>query len=488
MSAEPGQPDIKKKTPAAAEPAQWPQAQLRDERRWSWLWLAPLVSVLVVAGIGYWSWLERGTLVEIRFDRGHGLKAGDVLRYRGVVVGDVKNVSVSPDLESVAVYVAVSRDADELARAGSRFWIVRPQLDVTGVSGLETLVGANYLAVLPGAGPRQFQFDGLPEPPVAEQVEAGGLEIVLQAATRGSMRPGAPINYRQFRIGTVLSVELAADASAVEARAYVRPDYRELVRENTVFWDSGGVQLSASWLSGVSLDLDSAESLVAGGVTMATPPEAGRPVKGGERFTLVDEEELDEQWADWKPSLEVGSRWLPPGADVPRPVRVTFKWTKEGTLWNRDQARHGWVLLLPDRILGPADLLTLPENALSDSGRLAIEGEDWPLSESAKEDADALAVVSHAHDKTSWPLEKVRSAKVPEDTLIITASAASARFVAAARYEEENGDWLLDPAISFDPTWHGATVMSMVDGAVVGVLVLDDESGPQVAVVPAEIE
>ena len=103
-------------------------------------------------------------------------------------------------------------------------------------------MGPRYLAVAPGLGAPQRHFIGLSEPPVVEAVEVGDLEIIVQATQRGGLRRGAPVTYRQVPVGRVMSVGLASDGGAVEARIYIQKAYAPLVRERTRFFSIGGLE------------------------------------------------------------------------------------------------------------------------------------------------------------------------------------------------------------------------------------------------------
>ena len=46
------------------------------------------------------------------------------------------------------------------------------------------------------------------------------------------MEPGTPVMYRGQQVGQVISVGLAHDSASVDARAYIQPEYRDLVRDN----------------------------------------------------------------------------------------------------------------------------------------------------------------------------------------------------------------------------------------------------------------
>jgi hypothetical protein len=73
----------------------------------------------------------------------------------------------------------------------------------------------------------------------------------------------------------------------------------------------------------------------------------------------------------------------------------------------------------------------------------------------------------------------VRAAALPEDSLVIAGRTESPVLIAAPRYQA-GATWAVDPAIAFDPTWHGASVLAASDGALVGVLLLEVE-GARVA-------
>ena len=436
----------------------------------AWLWLIPAVALVLVAWLGWQSWHGQGILLNIRFSEGHGIKPGDTLRYRGVAVGSVEGVTLNKGLDGVTVELRLPNEASDLARAGSRFWIVRPQLDLSGVSGLDTVVGANYIGVLPGTGPPQRRFLGLAEPPLADMMEPGGLEIVLLTPGKGGLRPGAPISYRQVLIGVIVAVDLAKDASSVEARAYIKPQYINLIRQNTKFWRAGRARLSAG-LDGLSLDLDSVPSLVLGGVNLAIPPEPGRQAQKRARFTLHTKPEND--WLDWVPGLALDSIQQTPD-ERPRPVSIQLVWRERSWYYlKRTQEKQGWGLPLADGLLAPFDVLFIPEDALNGSVSLSVEGQT--LEPAEQRVSDYLAWQDLASEWPTWPLERIRQAEAAENILIIGNPDHPARFVGAERQQWSTDSWLLQPALPFDESWHGAAVVAERDQNVLGLLWVEDD-------------
>ncbi|MCA9291470.1 MAG: MCE family protein, partial [Phycisphaerales bacterium] len=371
-----------------------------------------------------------------------------------------------------------------VARAGSRFWVVRPDVGLDHVEGIDTLLGPRYLAVTPGEGARRRHFVGLERPPVIQDRQAGDLEVIVETPARGSLRAGTGVTYRGLRVGTVASVGLASDARSVEARIHIRQAYASIVRERTVFWDAGGVNAGIGWLSGLYVNVSSVESLLGGGVALATPSDAGDAVTTGHRFVLAPKAE--DAWLQWKPSVSVGSALLPAGSTMPSPLRARLDWT-EGRIFRDDESRTGWVLQLDDGLLGPADLLRVPDAARSNSTALEVSGERLAVGAAPDWTDGVLSRIRARLDEKPWPRARIRRPEAPEDCLVIADPAAEPLPVAAARLTVVDEQWQIDAAVSFDPTWHGAAVLSRVDGRLVGLLLVprDDKAPASVALVAA---
>ncbi|MEZ6051306.1 MAG: paraquat-inducible protein A [Planctomycetaceae bacterium] len=282
-----------------------PDAKLsekRTNRTARWFWLIPLVAVGIVGWIGWSTYAERGRLITVSFSDGHGIQQGDELRYHGILAGNVENVRLTDDLSGIVLDVRLTPESDGLGRKGARFRIVRPQADLTGIAGLETVVGSKYLTVLPTSpdGPLADEFVGLDDPPLPDLEQTGGVEIVLQSAQGNGLRPGLGVFYRNIRIGGVIETGLADDGTAVETRVYIQPQYRHLICERTEFWNAGGVHVVGG-LTSLSVHIGTLESLIRGGIGVSVPPNAGDEVPPGHEFRLHDRPE--KEWLEWQPTV-----------------------------------------------------------------------------------------------------------------------------------------------------------------------------------------
>jgi len=245
-----------------------------------------------------------GTEISIRVPRGDGLSTGTAIRYRGLDVGKVEQISLSDDLQSVVLRARLSQAQVQIARAGTRFWVVKPQVSLAGATNLETLVSGQYLEVLPAEqpGPRQTEFDALLNPPSQTAAEQG-LRLTLSSARRSSLKEGVPVTYREVPVGKVLSYELGATADRVLIHILIEPRYAPLVRTGSRFWNTTGIGVEASLFNGVKVRTESLETLIEGGVAFATPEveQMGAEATPGQTFAMFDDPQPE--WLNWAPKI-----------------------------------------------------------------------------------------------------------------------------------------------------------------------------------------
>ncbi|MBX3359495.1 MAG: MCE family protein [Phycisphaeraceae bacterium] len=286
-----------------------PTAKVTRRRPISPAWLIPLAALILAAILAFQSWSQRGPRLTLQFEQGHGISANDPVVYRGVRVGRVAEVSIDPAHNRISVDIELSRDASELAWGG-RFWIVRPELSLTRIAGLETLIGPRYVAAdLPAdSNPTVTTVES---PPVVRPTLSGpGLSLLLRAPALGSIRGGSPITYREVPVGTVVSIALSDDARTIEIIGRIQPEYAHLVRANTRFWNASGIALDVGLMGGLKLKAESLATVLAGGIAFATPNNPGPVVKSGHAFD-VERDPVDDA-AKWSPNLAIPSVIPPP--------------------------------------------------------------------------------------------------------------------------------------------------------------------------------
>jgi paraquat-inducible protein B len=251
--------------------------------------------------------LQKGAIVTIKIDRADGLRVGTPIRFKGLDVGKVEDVDLSDDLQSVLLTARITEVPERIARMGSQFWVVKPELGLMKTSNLETLVTGQYLEVQPAAknlGP-QKNFTALNQPPESAVSEAG-LSLVLSAARRGSLKAGVPVTYREVTVGKVTGYELGQTGDRVLIRILIEPKYAPLVRSGSRFWNTSGFGMDIGLFKGATVRTESLETLIQGGVAFATPDgeRMGNPARPEQTFPLFDK--YEEEWLIWAPKISLG--------------------------------------------------------------------------------------------------------------------------------------------------------------------------------------
>jgi len=284
-----------------------PSPKVSRARTFPLIWVVPLIAAAIGCWMGISELRNRGTDITVNFADGSGVEAGrTVLEYKGVSAGTVESVELRPGLVGVSIRLRLNRTAASLASSGAQFWIVHPEISFSGVKGLDTLVTGVRLNVLPGGGPPARLFTGLDKAP-APDVTDQGRSFILQADLLGSLTTGAPVFYREFKVGKVEASRLSADSTSVLIRIHLDAPYGDLVRTSTRFWNTGGFSFKISLFGGAQLKDTSLESLVTGGVAFATPDNGALApaAPGDSQFALASEPEKD--WLKWAPKIQIKS-------------------------------------------------------------------------------------------------------------------------------------------------------------------------------------
>lgn len=249
-----------------------PTAKTRPASNWSAIWVLPLIALIIGGWLGWRAYNETGIEIQVRFESGEGIQANKTeVVYKGMSVGKVKTLKLDDEGPSKAVVATVemNKDVEQYLRTSTRFWLVKPSVTLAGISGLETLVSGNYVAISPGEGEPARKFKALAEEPPLSDAQPG-LHLTIKADRLGSLNRGSPVFYKQIRVGQIKSYVLSEDQSTVELKVFIEPTYAKLVRKHTRFWNASGISIDAN-LSGVKVRSESLASIVAGGIAFATP-------------------------------------------------------------------------------------------------------------------------------------------------------------------------------------------------------------------------
>jgi len=256
-----------------------PTVERRRRGAVSWIWLVPLVALIAGLSLVVRTWMHAGPQITISFETAEGLEVGKTqLRYKDVVVGTVTGIRLSEDRSRVLVQADLIGDAQSLAQEGTRFWVVRPRLGVSGVSGLGTLLSGAYIGVDAGPADEQAEsrteFVGLESPPEVTS-DRPGTRYTLKTGDLGSLDLGSPVYYRRIPVGRVIGYQLDEDGRAVSVQIFVDAPSDRFITERTRFWNASGLDMSVN-AGGINLRTQSLVSVLAGGIAFDPMDSQGK--------------------------------------------------------------------------------------------------------------------------------------------------------------------------------------------------------------------
>jgi paraquat-inducible protein B len=299
-----------------------PEVAVAKRRSISIIWLIPLVAAAIAIWLAYTTLKAEGPTITISFTAAEGLEAGKTrVKYKDVEVGLVEGVTLSDDLSHIVVTASMDKSIEDHVTERTQFWIVRPRVGITGVSGLSTLLSGAYVEMQPGEGKPSRNFTGLEEPPpIAADVP--GTRYLLHTDRLGSIGRGSAVYYQDVQVGQVLSYALADDQRGLNLQIFVRAPHDKLVRSDSRFWSASGVDVSVG-ANGVNVQMQSLQAFFAGGIAFDTPSitRPGEQAAAGADFLLYDSLASvgEAQFTEKVPYLvyfEGSVRGLRPGAPV----------------------------------------------------------------------------------------------------------------------------------------------------------------------------
>lgn len=258
----------------------------------AFVWIIPLLALLVAFGVAWQSYNARGPVIIVTFQDGSGIAAGETkLKYRDIEVGEVEKIGFSEGLSMVEVHIRLDKGISEYVDASSVFWIVEPEVTAQGVSGLSTVLSGVYIE---GSwdeeiGTAATSFRGSDVAPLIKPGDSG-LQIAFRTTTNGSLTDNAPILFRGIQVGQVGRAQIARSGAFAISEALIYEEHRHLINSSTRFWETSGFTFSVG-PTGAEIDFQSLATLIGGGVTFDTFVSGGDSVRDGEVFEVYDAKE-----------------------------------------------------------------------------------------------------------------------------------------------------------------------------------------------------
>lgn len=280
MTTEDQRPDIETATPLVRRKKQRSTLSL--------IWVVPVVAVVIALTLIYQHFESLGPLITIEFKSAEGIEANrTAIKRLNVEIGRVTHIDLDESLDRVVVSARMVKGAEAYLNSLSKFWVVRPRIGLSGVTGLNTLLSGSYIEMdsVRGGTPRKH-FTGLEEPPLTPE-GAPGIRLMLRSEESGAIVAGSPIYHRGIKVGRIESSRLSEDGDYVQTQIFVDAPYHLLINTNTKFWNASGFDVKLG-VDGVEINTETLESVLFGGVSFSNPPRLTEqsPVEPGAVFTL----------------------------------------------------------------------------------------------------------------------------------------------------------------------------------------------------------
>ncbi|GKW32339.1 intermembrane transport protein PqiB [Pectobacterium versatile] len=298
-------------------------ADVETIKRWSPVWIVPIVTVLIGAWILFYHFSHQGPQITLITSNAEGIEAGKTaIKSRSVDVGIVESVVLSGDLHQVEIKARLHDGMGKLLKQDSAFWVVKPQIGREGVSGLGTLLSGAYIELQPGANKdEKREFTLLDAPPLASP-DAKGIRVILDSEQSGQLNAGDPVLFRGYRVGSVETSEFDPKARKMRYQLFISAPYDGLVTSNVRFWKDSGVAFDMS-AQGMRVEMGSLTTLFSGGVSFDVPTgwELGDAAQTMAQYRLFDSQRSiqDSLYTEYKEYLLFFSesiRGLQAGAPV----------------------------------------------------------------------------------------------------------------------------------------------------------------------------
>ena len=268
------------------------EPKIEDKKPVSFIWILPLIILAILGWIAYESYMKKGTNISVIFKSAEGLKENvTTLEYKGLQLGKVTKISMHEDLKSVKVNILVDNEvAKYVAGDGSSFWIKKPTISLTKISGLNTLISGYKIELSPTFKTQEeyeksnpkYLFNALDTQP-NDEFDDEGYYISLIANDKDNVEVGTPIFYNKFQIGEIIAKEFIFEK--VYFTAYIYDKFNYLVNKSSKFVINEALKVSYG-ASGLNIEIGSLYSALVGGVTVVTPNKEEQKISKDEAYLL----------------------------------------------------------------------------------------------------------------------------------------------------------------------------------------------------------
>ena len=199
------------------------------------IWIVPFIAIIIAGWLAYQYFSELGPQIRIVFPQNEGLQAGQShIKYKDVTIGTISKIELEADGDGVTVFARMDKGTEAYLNDNTRFWIVKPEVGLTGVSGLQTLISGTYIDMHTIKG-GQFKekFHGMRH---AYRKINEGEYFHLSAPVGYNIRKGTPIYFKNIKAGQIEYMNISLDGKSIDFIVFIDKFYVSYVHTDSKFW------------------------------------------------------------------------------------------------------------------------------------------------------------------------------------------------------------------------------------------------------------
>ena len=249
------------------------------------IWIVPFIALIIAGWLAYQYFSELGPEIKIIFPKNEGLIAGQSqVKFRNVPVGKVTKIHITEDTQGVVVVVRMNKEAEGYMTEHAKFWIVKPEVGISGVSGLDTLISGTYIDVFSESGGAfKEEHIGLTQP---YRNISGGEYFHLTSLNGDNVAVGTPIYYKNIKVGQVEYLYLGMDNKSVDIIVFVDKQYVPYVHDDSRFWTQNMVNVDFS-RGNLDINVAPIHTMLQGGIAFSSSGDnKDNPVSAKHVFPL----------------------------------------------------------------------------------------------------------------------------------------------------------------------------------------------------------
>ena len=253
------------------------------------VWLIPLIALIAGGWLLIKDIRNRGPVVTLLMDSAEGIEVNNtVIKVLNVDVGRVTRIKLRDDQKGVEVTAQLSADAKDLIRSDTQFWVVKPRIDQSGVTGLGTLLSGSYIAFTPGKSQETKDVFVVQDIPPIAAIGQSGLRLNLIGKNDRILNVSSPVLYENFMVGQVESAHFDPSDQSVHYTIFIQSPNDKLIHSASRFWLESGINIETT-SSGVKLNSVPLPALLSGAISFDSPKTKNQHhVQNDDRFELYD--------------------------------------------------------------------------------------------------------------------------------------------------------------------------------------------------------